>query len=80
MHAARNVIHGHDAIARFFLGLMKKAPPGPNVQYEIADINGWPALLFRENDQTTMVLAIETDGAVIRSVQVVLNPDKLKSV
>lgn len=77
VHAARNVLRGADAIARFFLGLLKKSPPSPGVRFEIADLNGWPAMLWHEDDRVVLVMGLETDGALVHGVYFVLNPDKL---
>lgn len=78
--AARNPIHGGTAIARFFVGIIKKAPPGAGQSYEILTVNGWPALVGRMDGVVNMVLDIETDGHRIVGVRSVLNPDKLRSV
>lgn len=76
--AARNLVHGDDAVARLFVGIARKATPGGD--FELAEINGWPALILRHDGQVTDVLAIETDGALIYSVHVMCNPDKLRGL
>lgn len=76
--AARNLIHGADAIARLFVGLARKAQP--DAELEFAEINGWPALVVRHGGQVSDVLAIETDGAHIYSLHVMCNPDKLRGI
>lgn len=76
--AARNLVHGDDAVARLFVGIARKATPGG--EFELAEINGWPALILRQNGQVTDVLGIETDGALIYSLHVMCNPDKLRGL
>lgn len=76
--AARNLVHGDDAVARLFVGIARKATPGGD--FELAEINGWPALILRQNGQVTDVLGIETDGALIYSLHVMCNPDKLRGL
>jgi RNA polymerase sigma-70 factor (ECF subfamily) len=76
--AARNLVHGDDAVARLFIGIARKATPGG--EFELAEINGWPALILRQNGQVTDVLGIETDGALIYSLHVMCNPDKLRGL
>ncbi len=76
--AARNLVHGDDAVARLFVGIARKATPGGD--FELAEINGWPALILRQNGQVTDVLGIETDGALIYSLHEMCNPDKLRGL
>lgn len=76
--AARNLIHGADANARLFLGLARKAQPG--FELEFAEINGWPALIMRQDGEVSDVLGIETDGAQIHAVYLMRNPDKLRGI
>jgi RNA polymerase sigma-70 factor (ECF subfamily) len=76
--AARNLIHGADANARLFLGLARKAHA--DFSLELAEINGWPAVVIRQDGQISDVLGIETDGAVIYAVHLVSNPDKLQGL
>jgi RNA polymerase sigma-70 factor, ECF subfamily len=76
--AARNAVRGADDVARLYLGLVKKMPPG--AAPEIAEVNGWPALVLRLNGEVFDVMAFETDGERIHSIRSVLNPEKLTRV
>jgi RNA polymerase sigma-70 factor, ECF subfamily len=77
--AARNPIHGADDIARFFAGLAKKM--APDMVPEVAEVNGWPALILRAPDGSAVnVLTIETDGERIYNIHSVANPDKLRAM
>lgn len=73
--AARNLVHGADAIARLFVGIARKADAAGEAEF--AEVNGWPALVLRRDGQVTDVLGIETDGAQIHAVHLICNPDKL---
>lgn len=76
--AARNVIRGADKVARFFVGLARKAPP--DVVWTPTTLNGAPALVGEWRRQIFSVLSIATDGDRITSVFVQRNPDKLAGV
>jgi RNA polymerase sigma-70 factor (ECF subfamily) len=76
VRAARNVLRGGDSVARFFVGIAAKSWNQGYVP-EIRDVNGWPALLLRRGTELAAVLAIETDGERVYSVQAVSNPEKL---
>ncbi len=73
--AALNAVRGADAVARLFLGLGKKAPAG--ITPELAEVNGWPALVLRLNGVAFDVISFETDGERIHAIRSVLNPEKL---
>jgi RNA polymerase sigma-70 factor (ECF subfamily) len=74
--AARNLLCGSDAVSRFFVGLTKKGSvEGRDIAF--VDVNGWPALALKLGAKVDSVLAIQTDGARIYAVYVVVNPDKL---
>jgi RNA polymerase sigma-70 factor (ECF subfamily) len=76
--AALNPVRGANAVARLFLGLMKKAPAG--ITPELADVNGWPALVLRLNGTVFDVITFETDGERIHAIRSVVNPDKLTRI
>ena len=75
VQAARRVVAGAHSAARMLKGLTRRA--APTAKFEVADINGWPAIVGRDGDRTFLVLTIETDGTVVHAVRMVLNPDKL---
>jgi RNA polymerase sigma-70 factor (ECF subfamily) len=76
--AALKPVRGANAVARLFLGLMKKAPAG--VTPELVDVNGWPALVLRLNGTVFDVISFETDGERIHAIRSVLNPEKLTRI
>ncbi len=79
--AALKPLLGKERVARFFLGLAGKIARHPlPVEFRILDVNGWPALLTFENGEVLNVLSLESDGAAIHGLYVVLNPDKLQAI
>jgi RNA polymerase sigma-70 factor (ECF subfamily) len=79
--AARKPLENGEDIAKFFVGIYKKFREMPDVlEFEVADVNGWPALIIRLRGNTFQVLTIETDGEKILAVRSQLNPDKLGHV
>lgn len=77
--AALLPIEGADKIARFFIGLGQKAR-GLNLAARPARINGLPGFVIYLDDELVQTLAFEIDGAKIRAVYAVRNPDKLAHI
>ena len=73
--AALREIHGANSSARFVVGITRKG--GAAFEVEMRDVNGWPALVGFVAGKPALVLEIETDGAQIYTVSMVLNPTKL---
>jgi RNA polymerase sigma-70 factor (ECF subfamily) len=74
--AALKPVYGSDAVARLFIGLVKKGSvEGREILH--VEVNGWPALAGNFQGTIDTVVAIQTDGAKIYAVYVVVNPDKL---
>jgi RNA polymerase sigma-70 factor (ECF subfamily) len=76
--AALNVITGADKVARFFVGIMGKAPS--DLVFTPLTLNGTPAVVAEAGKRIYGVLSIATDGERITSVFVQRNPDKLGHV
>lgn len=76
--AARRPLHGPDAVARFLLGIIKKAPAG--TEYRFAEVNGQPGFLALLDGVPYSVLALDIAEGRVRSIAIVVNPDKLGSV
>jgi RNA polymerase sigma-70 factor (ECF subfamily) len=75
VRAAINVVHGADRVARFLVGVARKAVGA--VAYEVREVNGWPALVGVLDGAVVAVLQLETDGEHVFSVSTWSNPDKL---
>lgn len=78
VRAARKVVHGRDRVARFLVGVSRHASEPYEVR--VAEVNGTPAVLLFLRGALQSVLTLETDGEVIYSIQLVLNPEKLERV
>jgi RNA polymerase sigma-70 factor (ECF subfamily) len=76
VRAALNPLHGSDAIARFFVGVVRKGS-AEELSVQVAEVNAWPTVVGRRRGVAAITLSIETDGSRIFAVHVVSNPDKL---
>lgn len=76
--AARRPILGSDRVARFLLGLVKKAPP--DLATRFARVNGRPGFVTYVGGNPLMVLSLETGNGRIQAIHIVVNPDKLKTI
>ncbi|WP_225992499.1 RNA polymerase sigma-70 factor [Actinomadura montaniterrae] len=77
--AARNMIAGRTRVARFLLGVARRAAdlPGASIEPSIEEVNGVPALAVRVDGELTMIAVLEASGDRVTAVHAVLNPDKL---
>lgn len=76
--AALNPIYGADKIARFFAGVLGKAPP--DLRLEPRELNGEPALVVYAGDDVLQTFHVEVEGDAVRALYVVRNPDKLTRI
>jgi RNA polymerase sigma-70 factor, ECF subfamily len=76
--AARQPIHGADRVARFLLGLVKKAPP--DYKYRLARVNGRPGIINYAWGRVFSVIVLDIADGRIQSMYSVVNPDKLRHV
>jgi len=76
--AAGEPIEGPERVARFFLGLWKKALVGKELRP--ARVNGQPGLLVYEAGELRNVMTFEIVDGRIRTCYIVRNPDKLARV
>ncbi|MDP8953166.1 MAG: RNA polymerase sigma-70 factor [Actinomycetota bacterium] len=77
--AALRPIHGADKVARFFSGILHKAPPGLVVRR--ASINGRPGFIgYFEDGRLQSVTTFDVAEGTIRAIRLVVNPEKLRNV
>lgn len=80
--AAMQPITGREVVARFLLetgsGVWRSLPQGSQV--ELAAVNGQPALITRAGSRPLAVLTIEVEARQIRTIRLVVNPEKLTHV
>jgi RNA polymerase sigma-70 factor (ECF subfamily) len=74
---ARRPLVGREKVARFFAARIAKLPPSPALDVEVADVNGWPAIVARSGGAVTFVITIETEGEHIAVIRSILAPQKL---
>ncbi|HEY7068154.1 MAG TPA: RNA polymerase sigma-70 factor [Chloroflexota bacterium] len=76
VQAARNPIHGADAVARFILGALRKAPPG--LDFRPAPVNGQPGVVSYVDGRPFGVVLFDIARGRIQGLRFVVNPDKLQ--
>lgn len=78
VNAARKPVHGADKVARFFLNLVRQAPPGFTIRH--AEINGQPGLIGEIEGRPLNALALDIADGRVRAIRIVVNPDKLRAL
>jgi RNA polymerase sigma-70 factor, ECF subfamily len=78
LSGARRPLYGADAVARFFIGITKKLPPGMSIVP--ATVNGQPGVVMYGNGRPTDVLQFEIGGGRITGIRVQRNPEKLTRI
>lgn len=76
--AALAPINGADRVARFFLGIMKKAPP--DLEFQRVQVNGLPGVIVLHGSEILHVLTLDIIDGRIANVYVIRNPDKLSRI
>jgi RNA polymerase sigma-70 factor (ECF subfamily) len=75
VNAARLPIHGADKVARFLLGVLRKAPADYAVRP--AWINGAPGLIVYVAGHAASIYTFDGADDRIQAIRIVVNPDKL---
>lgn len=74
--ATLHPLHGAERLARLYLQLARHGE-GRDLRFELATLNGAPALLLREGDALTTAMWIECDDHRITAILALRNPEKL---
>jgi RNA polymerase sigma factor (sigma-70 family) len=69
-------LHGAERLARLYLQLAQNFH-GPGVHYELASLNGAPALFLHEGGKLSAAMWIECDGERITAIHALRHPGKL---
>jgi RNA polymerase sigma-70 factor (ECF subfamily) len=69
-------LQGADRLARLYLQLARNFD-GPGLRYELATLNGAPALLLLDGDALASAMWIESDGDRITAIHALRHPGKL---
>lgn len=76
--AAPYPIHGPERVARFLLGVLRTVPSGFSAR--LARINGGPGIVGYVEGHPMSVVALEVLDGRLRSVRIVVNPEKLRTI
>ena len=74
--AARRPVYGPEKVAALLLGLAAKF--GGGAAPEFVELNGLPAVAFREDGTVTTVFQLERQDGLVTGVYAMRNPDKLR--
>ncbi|MCP2339437.1 RNA polymerase sigma factor SigJ [Actinomadura rupiterrae] len=87
--AARRPVQGRERFARYLLGLMDRIRDGSRwpgglpdldpaeIAFDLTEVNGAPGFIVHARDIVLLVAVVETDGARVSALHMVLNPAKL---
>jgi RNA polymerase sigma-70 factor (ECF subfamily) len=76
--AAARPLRGPERIARFMIGLARRAPK-LGLRTELAWVNGQPgAVTYDAEDRVVNVFALDIADGLVQAVRSVVNPDKLR--
>jgi RNA polymerase sigma-70 factor (ECF subfamily) len=78
VHAARRPVIGVDRVGRLLANLVRRVSDHATIEFH--HVNGEPGLLARRGGQAWFVVALEADGDRVRSIHLVINPDKLRRI
>lgn len=79
VRAALNPIRGSDKVARFFMGILSKAPPGLVVRQ--TRVNGQPGIIgYYADGQPQSVTTFDIAEECIRAIHTLVNPEKLRNL
>lgn len=76
--AALRPVVGADRVARFLVGLLRKAPPETEVRPAV--VNGMPAVVGVIDGRPDTVIVVDVADGHVTAVRAIRNPDKLRSL
>ncbi|WP_309059332.1 RNA polymerase sigma-70 factor [Streptomyces sp.] len=76
--APLRVLQSADHVGRFLLGAARKSVP--DLSFRFVELNGGPAVLALSGDKPDSVFQLDVADGRIRTVYVIRNPDKLRSL
>ncbi|MFI6466406.1 RNA polymerase sigma-70 factor [Streptomyces sp. NPDC050538] len=76
--APLRVLESADNVGRFLVAVAEKGVP--EMSFRFLELNGGPAVLILSGDTPDSVLQVDVSAGRIRSVYIVRNPDKLRSL
>ncbi len=79
VNATLHPLHGAERLARLYRQIAVNTQ-GLSIRYELAMLNGAPALLLREGDVLTTAMWVECEGERITAIHALRNPEKLARI
>ncbi|MFD7687237.1 RNA polymerase sigma-70 factor [Streptomyces sp. NPDC059781] len=76
--APLRVLESADHVGRFLLGVARKSVP--DLAFRFLELNGGPAVLVLSGDKPDSVVQLDVADGRVRTVYVIRNPDKLRSL
>ncbi|MFI2373905.1 RNA polymerase sigma-70 factor [Streptomyces sp. NPDC018964] len=76
--APLRVLESADHVGRFLLGVARRGVP--DLSFRFLELNGGPAALVLSGDEPDSVVQLDVAGGRVRTVYVIRNPDKLRSL
>ncbi|MFD4557497.1 RNA polymerase sigma-70 factor [Streptomyces sp. NPDC058469] len=76
--APLRILESADHVGRFLVGVAEKGVP--EMSFRFLELNGGPAVLILSGDTPDSVLQVDVSAGRIRSVYIVRNPEKLRSL
>ncbi|MFC8368079.1 RNA polymerase sigma-70 factor [Streptomyces sp. NPDC057238] len=76
--APLRVLESADHVGRFLLGVARKSVP--DLSFRFLELNGGPAVLVLSGDKPDSVVQLDVADGRVRTVYVIRNPDKLRSL
>ncbi len=77
--SATRPLHGREVVAKFFLGLSRRAPQDMRVRLDT--VNGRSAIVLRDGQGDSMgVITLDVAGGHIQAFRIIRNPDKLTHI
>jgi RNA polymerase sigma-70 factor (ECF subfamily) len=77
--AATHPVSGNVAVARFSVGATRRFLP-QGYRVDVEEVNREPSIVIRGEDRAYLVLTIEVEALRIRTVRIIVNPEKLTHV
>jgi RNA polymerase sigma-70 factor (ECF subfamily) len=78
VRAARRPIVGSEKVARFVLGILKKAPE--ETAMRVVWVNGQPGVALYEREVPSSLLTLDVGDQGIFGINIIVNPDKLTAL
>ena len=76
--APRNPVYGRDSVARLLAAIAGNVPAGTEFRFE--RFNGATGIVARRGGEPISAMAVRVDGTVVNSLQLIANPEKLRSL